>query len=189
MTTDTTSTEVLNANSSFIPLVYINVFVNFEVLTQASDIRIERRHIVFLCLIQDSNPGTQNQITSKLNAPWQTDWAIEDPAKKLNSTARPYDQRPFSPLDPTASWLCHLALAIYMCIVVNFDALAQGCDIRIEMIQIAFLCWMHNSNPGSQTPNRQQTECLLTNRLSFRGTSSCAVFTLHIERNKLHIWG
>ena len=34
--------------------------------------------------------------------------------KNLNSTARPYDQRAFSPLDPTAGWLSHLALAIYM---------------------------------------------------------------------------
>ena len=46
--------------------------------------------------------------------------------KNLNSTARPYDQRAFSPLDPTVSWLSHLALAIYMFVVVNFDALAQG---------------------------------------------------------------
>ena len=51
--------------------------------------------------------------------------AIEDQAKNLNSTARPYDQRTFSPLDPTAIWLSHLALAIYMFVFVNFDALAR----------------------------------------------------------------
>ena len=28
-------------------------------------------------------------------------------------------------------WLSHLALAIYMFVVVNFDALAQASDIRI----------------------------------------------------------
>ena len=44
---------------------------------------------------------------SRLNARWQTDWAIEDQAKNLNSTARPYDQRAFSPLGPTVSWLSH----------------------------------------------------------------------------------
>ena len=49
----------------------------------------------------------------------------------LNSTARPYDQQAFSPLDLTASWLSHLALAIYMFAVVNVDALAQASDIRI----------------------------------------------------------
>ena len=191
----------------------------------------------------------RHQIVSRLNARWQTDWAIEDQAKNLNSTARPYYNRAFSPLDCTAVWHSHLALAIYMFVVVNFDALAQPRDIRIEMRQVVFLCWMQDSNPsyihtclfmlismlwnrqaifeskgdrwppllnagfepiihiymfvvvnfddlpqasdirierrqvvflcwmqdsnpsGSQTPNRQQTECLLTNRLSFRGSS------------------
>ena len=56
----------------------------------------------------------RHQIASRLNVHWQTDWAIEDQAKNLNSTARPYDQRAFSPLDPTAVWHSHLALAIYM---------------------------------------------------------------------------
>ena len=76
--------------------------------------------------------------------------AIEDQAKNLNSTARPYDQQAFSPLDLTASWLSHLALAIYMFVVVNFDALAQASDIRIERRQVVFLCWMQDSNPRSQ---------------------------------------
>ena len=70
--------------------------------------------------------GPRHQIASRLNARWQTDWAIEDQAKNLNSTARPYDQQAFSPLDPTVSWLSHLALAIYMFVVVNFDALAPN---------------------------------------------------------------
>ena len=75
--------------------------------------------------------GLRYLFTSRLNACWQTDWAIEDQAKNLNSTARPYDQQAFSPLDLTANWLSHLALAIYMFVVVNFDALAQASDIRI----------------------------------------------------------
>ena len=115
--------------------------------------------------------GPRHQIASRLNARWQTDWAIEDQAKNLNSTARPYDQRAFSPLDPTVSWLSHLALAIYIFVVVNFDALAQASDIQIERRQVVFLCRMQDLNPGSQTPNRQQTECSLTNRLSYRGSS------------------
>ena len=76
--------------------------------------------------------GPRHQLASRLNARWQTDWAIEDEAKNLNSTARPYDQRAFSPLGPTVSWLSHLALAIYMFVVVNFDALAQASDIQIH---------------------------------------------------------
>ena len=73
---------------------------------------------------------------SRLNARWQTDWAIEDQAKNLNSTARPYDQRAFSPLGPTVSWLSHLALAIYIFVAVNFDAQAQASDFRIERRQV-----------------------------------------------------
>ena len=63
--------------------------------------------------------------------PLPTDWAIDDQAKNLNWTARPYDQRASSPLDPTAGWHSHLALAIYMFVVVNFDALSQASDFRI----------------------------------------------------------
>ena len=114
--------------------------------------------------------GPRHQFPSRLNARWQTDWAIEDPAKNLNSTARPYDQRAFSPLGPTVSWLSHLALAIYI-LVVNFDPLAQASGIKIGRRQVVFLCWMQDLNPGPQTPIRQQTECLLTNRLSYRGSS------------------
>ena len=53
--------------------------------------------------------------------------------------------------------------------VVNLDTLAG--EIRIERKKVVFLCWMQDWNPGSGTPNRQQTECLLTNRLSYRGSS------------------
>ena len=55
--------------------------------------------------------------------------------------------------------------------VVNFDPLAQASDIQIERRQVVFLCWRQDLNPGPQTPNRQQTECSLTNRLSYRGSS------------------
>ena len=92
--------------------------------------------------------GLRHPFAIRLNACWQTDWAIEDQAKNLNSTARPYDQQAFSPLDLTASWLSHLALAIYMFVVVNFDALAQASDIRIEKRQGFFFCWMQDSNPS-----------------------------------------
>ena len=88
--------------------------------------------------------GLWNRISSKLNTRWQTDWAIEDQAKNLNSIAHPYDhdQRAFSPLDSIASWLLHLALVIYMFVVVNFRALAQASDFLIERRQVVFLCWM-----------------------------------------------
>ena len=84
-----------------------------------------------------THQGLRHQIASRLNARWQTDWAIEDQAKNLNSTARLYDQRAFSPLDPIAIWHSHLALAIYIFVVVNFDALAQASVILIERRQVA----------------------------------------------------
>ena len=114
--------------------------------------------------------------TPDTNSP--ADWMLADKPtelsriklKNLNSTARPYDQLAFSPLGPTVSWVSHLALAIYM-FVVDFDALAQASDIQIERRQVVFLCWKQDLNPRPQTPIRQQTECSLTNRLSYRGSS------------------
>ena len=59
-----------------------------------------------------------------------------------------------------------------MFVVVNFDALAQASNIRIEKRQVVFLSWEQDSNQsGSQITNCQQTECPLTNRLSYRGSS------------------
>ena len=234
--------------------------------SQASDFRIERRQVVFLCWMQDSNPeGLWNPIFSRLNACWQTDWAIEDQAKKtwtrqavpmiskhsahltplpfgigtwlwrytflllvismlwhrqaifeskgdkLSSSAEcrirtqrvsetqssadwmPADKptelsriklkkieldspslwsASIQPTLPHCIWHSHLALAINIFVVVNFDALAQASDFRIERRQVVFLCWRQDSNAsGSQTPNLQQTECPLTNRLSYRGSS------------------
>ena len=66
------------------------VVVNFDALAQASDFRTERRQVVFLCWMPDSNQGLWNRISSRLNARWQTDWAIDNQAKKNNSIARPY---------------------------------------------------------------------------------------------------
>ena len=102
--------------------------VNFDALAQASDIRIERRQVVFLCWMQDSNlESLRHLIASRLNAQTQTDWVIEDQAKQnLNSTARPYDEWKISPLDFIVDW--RLALSIYIS-VVNFDDLAQASDI------------------------------------------------------------
>ena len=119
------------------------VVVNFNSQAQASGIRIERRQVVFLCWMQASNlEDSRHLVGRRLNAQSQTDWAIKDQVKHLNSTARPYDEWAFSSLDFTAGWHSHLALAIYMSVVVNFDALAQARDIRIERKQVVFLCWM-----------------------------------------------
>ena len=138
--------------------------------------------------------GFKPRIVGRLNAHWQTDWDIEDQARNLNSTACHYDQQAFSLLDPTANWLSHLALAIYMFAFVNFDALAQASDIRIKRGQAVFLCWMQDSNPGSLTPNRLQTEYPLTNRPSCRGSSwkhqldSPSLWSASIQPIRAHCW-
>ena len=151
----------------------INIFVvvNFDALAQEAIFKSKGNKLCSSAECRIWTRGPRHQIASRLNARWQTDWAIEDQAKSLNSTARPYDQRAFSPLGLTVSWLSHLALAIYIFVVVNFDAPAQASDIQIERRQVVFLCWMQDLNPGPQTPNRKQTECSLINRLSYRGSS------------------
>ena len=66
----------------------MNMFVvNLNILAQANDFRIERRQIVFLCSMQDSNQGLWKRIASKLNSHPQTDGAIEDQAKGLWSAS------------------------------------------------------------------------------------------------------
>ena len=63
----------------------------------------------------------------------------------------------------------HTCIHTYIFVVVNFDALTQASDVQIERRQVVFFCWKQDLNPGSQTPNRQQTECSLANRLSYQG--------------------
>ena len=76
----------------------------------------------------------------------------------------------------------HTYIHTYMFVVVNFDVLAQASDFRIERRQVVFL-WMQDSNPeGSLEPNLQQTECPLTNRLSYRGSN------LKLELGSPSLW-
>ena len=51
--------------------------------------------------------------------------------QNLNSTARPCDEGAFSPFHVLADWCWHLALAIYMFVVVNYHALAQATNFLI----------------------------------------------------------
>ena len=133
--------------------------------------------------MQDLNPGSQTPNPQQTECSLTNRLSYRGSSKNLNSTAHPYDQRAFSPLDPTVSWLSHLALTIYIFAVVNFDALAQASDIQIERRQIVFLCWKQDLNPGSQTPNRQQTECSLTNRLSYRGSTKNLNSTARLSKD------
>ena len=91
---------------------YMFVVVNFDALAQASDIRIERRQVIFLCWMQDSNPRSQTPIRQQTECPLTNRLSYRGSSKNLNSTA--YDQQAFSPIDLTANWLSHLALATYI---------------------------------------------------------------------------
>ena len=152
---------------------------------------------------------------SPLNARWQTDWAIEDQAKNLNSTARPYDQRAFSPLEPPLpfgfrTWLWWYTCLLLISMLSHRQAILKSkgdacmrAYVRTDIqtykhtyihTYIHVCCWFRCSGtgkrysnlketsclpllkagfePGSlKTLNRQQTECPLTNRLSYRGSS------------------
>ena len=115
--------------------------------------------------------GPRRQIASRLNACWQTDWVTEDQANIWTRQPVPMISEHSANLTPLSVTYIHKYIHTYMFVVVNFDALAQASDIQIERRQVVFLCWMQDLNPGPQTPNRHQTECSLTNRLSYRGSS------------------
>ena len=116
------------------------------------------------------------QETSKHDSYWLAEnglccWSITVMLVGVNfqqPVARPYDEWEFSPLAFTAGWLSHLALAIYMFVVVNFDALAPASDIRIERRQVVFLCWIQDSNlevsdtysPADWMPSHKPSELL-----------------------------
>ena len=73
--------DVTSKNFTFLHVAHIHtyMFVNFDALGQASDFRIERRQVVFLCWMQDSKLGSlRHRFASRLNAHSQTGWAIED---------------------------------------------------------------------------------------------------------------
>ena len=65
------------------------VVVDFDALAQASDFKIKRRQVVFLCWMQNLNQGLWNLISSRLNARWQTDWAMLSRMKLKNWTQQP----------------------------------------------------------------------------------------------------
>ena len=108
--------------------IYIFVVVNFDALAQASDIQIERRQVMFLCWMQDLNPGPQ---TPKL-----ADWMLTDKPTELSRIKQKLE------LDSQSLWSasiqptwphCQLTFApgsgVYIFVVVNFDALAQASEI------------------------------------------------------------
>ena len=132
--------------------------------------------------MQDSNPRSQTPIRQQTECSLTNRLSFGGSSLKLELDSPSLWSASIQPTRPH----CRLAFApgsgdIHVCFV-NFDALAQASDIRIERRHIVFLCWMQGSNPRSQTPIRQQTECSLTNRLSYRGSS------LKLELDNPSLW-
>ena len=67
--------------------------------------------------------GLRHQIANRLNSRWQTDWAIEDQAKNLNSDTLSLWSVSIQPLDPTASWLSHAWHWRYICLLLLISML------------------------------------------------------------------
>ena len=124
-------------------LILVWMFVvNFEALAQASDFRIERRSCLTLLNAGFETGKSETPNRRQTECPHTNRLSYRGSSKNLNSTGRPYDEWAFSLLDFTADWLSHLALVIYMFVVVNFDALAQASDFRIERRQVVYHRWM-----------------------------------------------
>ena len=72
-----------------------------------------------------------------------------------------------------ADKVIHDFVATYLFVVLNSDALAQASDFLIERSETSCLTLLYEGfEPRkSETPNRQQTECPFTNRLSYQGSS------------------
>ena len=64
----------------------------------------------------------------------------------------------------------HTHIHTYKFVVVNVDDRAQASDFQIEKRQVVFML-NAGFEPWSLEPNLQQTECPLTNRLSYRGSN------------------
>ena len=102
--------------------------------------------MVHLCCCKfRTQKGLWNRVSSRLNARWQTDWANEDQAKTWTRQPIPMISEHSAHSTPLPFGI--LALVIYMFVVINFDALAQASDFRIERRQVVFLCWMQDWNP------------------------------------------
>ena len=114
---------------------------------------------------------SKHLFASRLNANSQTEWAVDDEAKNLNSTTRPYDEWAFSTLDFTAVWFltwrwrypCALLLiSMLWRMQVIFESKWDKLSSSTECI----------FDPGKlKTPIHQQTECPLTNWLSYWGSN------------------
>ena len=148
------------------------VVVNFDALAQTSDIRIQRRQVVFLCWIKDSNLQVSKYLfASRLNAHSQTDWAIEDQAKTWTRQPVPMTSEHSAHLTSLPfgfrTWLWrYTCLLLLISMLWHKQAIFEYKGDKLSSSANA------GFEPGSlKTHMLQLTECPLTNRLCYRGSS------------------
>ena len=151
---------------------YIHVCCYFLCSGTGKRFSNQRERVVFLSWIRDSNPeGLWDRIYSRLNARWQTDWTIEDQAKNLKSTAVPMISEHSAHLTQLPFGI-HTWLWRYTCLLLLISMIWHRQAI-FERKQTSCLPLLNAGfDPrGSLEPNLQQTECPLTNRLNYQGST------------------
>ena len=147
---------------------FVVFVVNFYALAQASDIRIERRQVVFLhsnLEVSDTySPGDWKPThkPTELSRIKLKTWA-QQPVPMMSEHSAHLTSQPVGFRTWLWRYTCLLLLiSMYWHRQAIFeskgDKLSSSAKCRIRT-------WK------SQTPIRQQTECPLTNRLSYRGSS------------------
>ena len=144
----------------------------FNNLAEANDFRMGKRQVAFLCWTQDSKLGNLgHQIASRLNVHSQTDWSIEDQAKKT------WMQQSLWLLSIHPNWLhCRLDFTpgfgdiLVCCCWIWCSGTGRQFSNRKETSCFPLLYARFKAGK-SETPNCQKSECPLTKRLSYRGSS------------------
>ena len=115
-----------------------------------------------------THQGLRHQIASRLNAHWQTDWAIEDQAKNLNSTA---NRSVLSISNLCIIWFCgqwfqtgafHVMI-VFLVTNIPFPR-HRNCDILVDAIEdlwlIGFVCFLQT--PSCHTKMNRYLNCVET---------------------------
>ena len=119
--------------------LYIHICLLLLILmlwAQASDFRIEMRHVVFICCMRRIR--TLEVWDTKSPAVWMPTHKSTELSRikqNLNSIACPYDERAFTLLYFTAGWLSHLAtlgccnLLLLSCVITWRSTLVCGTEM------------------------------------------------------------
>ena len=105
--------------------------------------------------------GPRHQIASRLNARWQTDWAIEDQAKNLNSTAFPMISEHSAHVNPLSvdfrTWLWRYT---YLLLLISMLWHRQGIfKSKGDKLCSSAECRIWTRGPRHQIASRLNVSC------------------------------